>query len=111
MTPLRPTMIEAMRQRGYSVRTHKSYLGAVSQLARYHRRSPDELGPEEIQAFFAHLALERELSGASCLLYLNAVRFLYLKVLEWPQFDVPFAIPKRAQRLPELLTRAEVAQI
>jgi hypothetical protein len=30
-------------------------------------------------------------------------------VLEWPAFDAAFPIPKRAQRIPELLTRAEVA--
>jgi len=28
MTPLRRQMIEAMRQRGFSPRTHESYLGA-----------------------------------------------------------------------------------
>jgi hypothetical protein len=72
MSPLRKKMIGAMRQRGFSVRTHQSYLGAVVQLARFYRRSPDTLTVEEVQAFFAHLALERELSGASCRLYLNA---------------------------------------
>ena len=111
MSPLRKKMIEAMRQRGFSARTHESYLSAVSQLARYHRRCPDRLGVEEVQAFFAHLALERELSGASCRLYLNGVRFFYLRVLEWPHFDVPIIIPKKPQRIPELLTRAEVGRI
>jgi integrase/recombinase XerD len=32
-------------------------------------------------------------------------------VLQWPAFDVPFVVPKRAQRIPELLTRAEVARL
>ena len=111
MTPLRRQMIEAMSLRGFSVRTHQSYLGAVTQLARYHRRSPDRLGVDDIQAFFVHLANERGLSGASCRLYLNGIRFFYLQVLQWPSFDVPVTIPKKAQRIPELLTRAEVARI
>jgi integrase/recombinase XerD len=111
MSLLRKQMIDAMRQRGFSVRTHQSDLGAVVQLARFYRRSPDTLTVEEVQAFFAHLALERELSGASCRLYLNAVRFLYLQVLGWPKFDVPIIIPKKPQRIPELLTGAEVARI
>ena len=111
MTPLRHKMVEAMRQRGFSVRTHESYLGAVSALAKYHRRSPDALSIDDIQRFFRHLALERGLSGASCRLYLNGVRFFYLKVLEWPQFDVVVTLPKKPQRIPELLTRAEVARI
>lgn len=111
MTPLRQQMIEAMRQRGFSERTHRSYLAAVTDLARYHHRSPAHLSTEQLQAYFRYLALERELSGASCRLYLNAVRFLYLQVLNWPAFDVPLIVPKRAQRIPELLTRAEVARI
>ena len=40
MTSLRQQMIDAMRQRGFSERTHRSYLGAVRDLARFHGRSP-----------------------------------------------------------------------
>lgn len=111
MTALRQKMIDAMRVRGFSVRTHQSYLSAVGELAGYYKRSPEALSVEELQAFFAHLAIERELSGATCRLYLNAARFLYLQVLEWPSFDVPMTVPKKAQRIPELLTRAEVGRI
>jgi integrase/recombinase XerD len=111
MTPLRQQMIDAMRQRGFSERTHQSYLAAVRDLARYTRRSPAELGVSELEDYFKHLALERGLSGASCRLYLNGIRFLYLHVLKWPHFDVPLVVPKLAQRIPELLTRAEVGRI
>lgn len=111
MTPLRRQMIEAMRQRGFSVRTHQSYLAAVSGLARYYQCSPAQLTIEQLQEYFKYLALERELSGASCRLHLHAVRFLYLQVLKWPTFDVPLIVPKRAQRIPELLTHVEVARI
>ncbi len=111
MTPLRQQMIDAMQLRGFSTRTHKSYLAAVYDLARYYHRSPDRLGIDEIQAYFMYLVKERGLSGASCRVYLNAIRFLYLQVLEWPSFNVSIYIPKRAQRIPELLTRREVARI
>lgn len=111
MTPLRQQMIDAMQLRGFSVRTHKSYLAAVYDLARYYHRAPDQLGIDEIQAYFLYLVKERNLSGASCRLYLNAIRFLYLQVLDWPSFDVSIHVPKRAQRIPELLTRREVARI
>lgn len=111
MTPLRQQMIDAMRQRGFSVRTHQSYLAAVSDLARYYRRSPAQIEVAELQAYFNHLAQGRGLSGASCRLYLNAVRFLYLHVLQWPTFDVPLVVPNRPQRIPALLTRGEVERI
>lgn len=111
MTPLRQQMIGAMRQRGFSVRTHKSYLMAVRELAGYYRRSPDKLDTDELQVFFNHLAQERKLSAASCRLYLNGIRFLYVQVLKWPSFEVQLIVPKRPQRIPELLTRTEVRRI
>lgn len=111
MSPLRQQMVEAMRQRGFSERTHGSYLSAVEALARHYHRSPAELDTDELQRYFVHLAQERGLSPASCRLHLNAVRFLYLQVLRWPSFDVPLVVPKRPQRIPELLTREEVGRI
>ncbi len=111
MTPLRQQMIHAMRQRGLSDRTHQTYLYAVRQLAKYFHRPPDELTPDDIQAFFVDLVQNKRLSHASCRLHLNAFRFLYLHVLKRPSFDVPVTFPKRAQKIPELLTRREVGAI
>lgn len=111
MTPLRQKMIDAMLVRGYSVRTHQSYLSAVSALAGYYDRSPEQIGIDELRAYFVYLAKERQLSAASCRQYLNAVRFLYVKVLERPSFAVEIPVPKRPQRIPELLLRQEVARI
>ena len=49
MTPLRQQMIDALHQRGFSVRTHHSYLAAVSGLAGYFHKSPDQLRTGHIQ--------------------------------------------------------------
>ena len=111
MTPLRQKMIEAMQVRGFSVRTHESYLYAVSDLAKYYGRSPDELGRDELQAYFLYLVKARGLSGASCRLYLNAIRFLYLQVLARDAFEVSLQVPRKAQRIPELLTRQELRRL
>ncbi len=111
MSELRQKMIDAMRQRGYSVRTHKSYICAVADLARYYRRSPDRLSAEEVKSWLRHLAVERGLSGASCRQYSHAARFLYVKVLGREDFELKVDLPKRPQRIPELLTRNEVARI
>lgn len=111
MTPLRRKMIEAMRMRGFAVRTHETYLMSVTALARHYRRCPSTLTREDLEAYFRHLVLERELAPASCRVHLNALRFLYLEVLKRPSFEVEVTVPKRPQRIPELLTRAEVARI
>ncbi len=111
MTPLRTKMIEAMQVRGFSQRTHERYLAAVGDLARFHHRSPEQLGIEDIERYFVYLATERQLCEASCRVSLYGIRFLYLQVLKWPAFDVAIPMPKKAQRIAELLTRTEVARI
>lgn len=111
MISLRQQMIDAMQQRGLADRTHQSYLYAVSALAHYFNQPPDQLRSDQIQDYFVYLVKERGLSGASCRLYLNGIRFLYLQVLNWQQFDIPIQYPKRVQKIPELLTRSEIRQI
>ena len=56
MTPLRSHMIKAMQMRGFSPRTHRSYLAAVTDLARYTRytqRSPADLKVSDLEAYSA----------------------------------------------------------
>ena len=108
MTSLRAEMIRAMQMRGFSERTHGSYLAAVGNLARYFQCSPDRLGNAELNRYFEHLVTERHLAPASCRLFLNGIRFFYVEVLKRPKLDLTIALPKLPQRIPELLTCAEV---
>ncbi len=111
MTQLRTKMIEAMQLRGFSPRTHSSYLYAVQALARYYDRPPDQLGVADVQAFLQYLAVDRKLSSATCRLHLNGIRFLFVQVLGREAFEGKYHLPKRKQRIPELLTHAEVKSL
>lgn len=111
MTPLRQAMMTAMQMHGFSPRTHESYLQAVAGMARYYRRSPDQLGPADIQAYLRYLVTERQLSPSSVRLHYNGIRFLCVAVLQWPPAKLAMSLPQRAQRIPQLLTPAEVARI
>ncbi len=111
MTPLRQKMLDAMLVRGFSVRTQRSYLDAVSQLAKYYHCSPDTLKTTQLQDYFLYLVKQRQLSAATCRLYLNAIRFLYLQVLSRDAFEVEIHTPRKPQRIPELLSHQEVARI
>ena len=82
MKLLRQKMIDAMLLRGFSPRTHESYLYAVVKLVKYYRRAPDQLTAEDIQQFILHLVKDCHLTGASCHLYYNGIRFFYLEVLQ-----------------------------
>ncbi len=111
MSPLRQRTITAMQMHGFSPRTHESYLAAVRDLAKFTRRSPDTLDHAALTGYFEHLVLERKLAPASVRLFYNGIRFLYLQVLAWPAVDLEMDLPKRPQRIPGLLTRAQVAAI
>ena len=108
MTALRTRMVRDMTLRGFSPRTHKSYLTAVVGLAKHYRRSPDQLTHDEVQAYLFHLIHTRKLAWSSCSLAVNAFRFLFHVTLarDRTAFHVP--APKQPQKLPEILSRAEV---
>ena len=111
MTPLRQRMLDALVLRGMAARTQESYLEAVSRLARHYRRSPESLTAEQVQQYLLHLVRERHLARASVNQYGCAFRFLYGTVLglDGQAFQIPLA--PQLQRLPQVLSRAEVAAV
>lgn len=111
MTSLRQRMTEDMQVRNLALNTQSSYLLQVSQFARYFKRSPEQLGPEEIRAYQLYLTNERKLAPGSVLIAVAALRFLYKISLkrEWP-FDEVIPAPKMPQKLPVILSPEEVLQ-
>jgi site-specific recombinase XerD len=111
MAELRRRMIDAMTVRGFSPRTHESYLAAVRGLAKHYRRSPDELTADEVQGYLVYLLTKRGLSCNTCNVAANAFKFLYHVTLgrDSVAFEVP--APKQEQRVPEILSREEVARL
>jgi len=111
MTTLRQRMIDAMVLRGFRPRTQESYLRAVSQMARHYRRSPELITDPEVQAYLLHLVRDRQLARTSVNQVSSATRFLICEVLG--QADRRSRIPMALtpQRLPEVLSRAEVAAV
>ena len=55
MTPLRQRMVEDLQLRNRSKKTIAIYTGIVSKFARFHGRSPEKLGPEEVRTFLLHM--------------------------------------------------------
>jgi integrase/recombinase XerD len=111
MTPLRQRMIEAMTLRGFSPRTHESYIRAVRDLAAHYKRSPDQLTVDQLHQYLLHCLQARQLSHSTCLQILHALRFFYIQTLGWSSADLDLPRPKRPQRLPEILNRGELARL
>jgi integrase/recombinase XerD len=111
MTTLRQQMENDMVLRGMAVRTRQSYVEAVKGLAKFYRRSPDQLSVPEVQGYLLHLLQERGLSASTCNLVTNGLRFFYRITLgqKDTEFDIPR--PKQPQRLPEILSREQIQRL
>lgn len=111
MTALRQRMIKDLTVRGLAENTQKSYLHAVSALARYYHRSPDQINANEIQEYLIYLHEQRNLSWTSCNAYRHALRFFYRITLQ--QSDAHFYLPgaKQPSKLPQILNDEELVRL
>ena len=94
-----------------SPRTREAYLGAVFGLAKYYRRAPDNLSEAEVQAYLLHLMQERKLAWSSCNIVRHGLRFLYQVTLGRAPSQLCIPGARRPQKLPQILSREEVAQL
>jgi integrase/recombinase XerD len=111
MGTLRKQMDGDLVVRGMSVRTREAYVGAVAKLAKHYGRSPDRISEQEVQSYLLHLIEERKLSWSSCNIAAQGLRFFYRVTLKRSetQFSVPTA--RQPQKLPQILSREEVAAL
>jgi integrase/recombinase XerD len=65
MTPLRQRMLEDLQIRNYSPSTVKSYVRSVADFAKYFKRSPDQLGSEEIRSWQLYLLRDKGVAISS----------------------------------------------
>lgn len=110
MTPLRQKMIRELELHRKSPRTVEAYVTAVAQLAQHYRRSPDAIAIEEVRDFLHYLITQRKVAFSTCNQKLAGIRFFYRQVLGQEGFSL--RVPaKRSGRLPEPLSRSEIARL
>jgi site-specific recombinase XerD len=109
-TPLRQRMTDDLRIRNYSPRTIETYVWHVAHFALFHKRSPEDLGTEEVRRYQLHLID----SGTSWSFFNQAIcalKFLYRVTLHvsWPVEQLPHA--RRHAKLPVVLSQGEVVAL
>jgi len=117
MDAKKPRLLDQVRERlrtlHYSYRTEQQYVYWIRRYVVHHdRRHPAALGGEEVEAFLTHLAVQQQVSASTQSQALSALLFLYKQVLkiELPWLD-NVVRAKRSQRLPAVLTSAEVRAV
>ncbi len=117
--PVRPPRLldrvrAVCRARHFSLRTEDAYVGWIRRFILFHaKRHPSEMGIAEINAFLTSLAVERHVAASTQNQARCALLFLYKAVLEVKLEEASDAVvlAQRPQRLPVVLTRAEVRNI
>src|SRR5438552_6581422 len=116
-TPQRRKLLDhvrdVLRVNHYSVRTEEAYVGWIRRFILYHnKKHPREMGALEVELYLTHLAVGEKVSTNTQKQALNALVFLYHRVLQKPlgQFR-DISRPKKPQRRPLVLSENEVERI
>ena len=103
----------AVRTKGYSSRTEKTYVHWVRRFVLFHsRRHPITMGDAEIREFLTHLAVDCHIAPATQNQALAAILFLFNRVLRKQVGFVEGVVRSKASRkLPVVLAPEEVRRI
>jgi len=111
VTHLRKLTLEELARRNYSEGTTRAYLRIIEDFARYFHRPPDQLEPEHIRAYTAHLFRDRKLSDNTVNQMIGALRFFFLKTLKRPWYGDEMPYPKKKIHLPVIWSPDEVSRL
>lgn len=98
----------------YAYRTEQTYGQWILRYIHHFggKTHPNKLGSGDIERFLSHLATEDKVSASTQRQALNALVFLYRDVLDLPLAgEIAPVRSKRQQRVPTVLTQAEVQRL
>lgn len=104
---------ERIRLRHLSYTTEKSYIAWIRRFIIFHGKlHPKEMGEEHIVAFLSDLAVRRNCSPGTQNQALNALVFLFRHILNRDVGEFKGIMwSRRKRRVPEVMTREEVASV
>ncbi|MBB3045889.1 integron integrase [Litorivivens lipolytica] len=102
-----------MRARNYAKRTEQTYLYWIVYYIRFHKMEhPKNLDETAIVQFLEYLAVQRNVTPSTQKTALNALMYLYKRVLERENLQIPdFSRARKERKLPVVLSRAEVSNL
>jgi len=104
---------DAIRLKHYSIRTEQAYVDWIKRYILFHKkRHPETMNVPEIEAFLTYLAVDQNVAASTQNQAMHAILFLYREVLHQELTGPIDALrAKKPERLPTVLTKAEVGQI
>src|ERR1039457_1314421 len=108
MTPLRQRMLEDLQIRNYAPSTVECYVRSVADFARHFKRSPDQLGSEEIRSWQLYLLRDKGVKISSYIQAICGLRFFFSNTLNRKVEIERIALPRYEKKLPVILSKEEV---
>jgi site-specific recombinase XerD len=110
ISPLRQRMIDDMRMRKLSPKTQSGYIRVVKRFASFLGRSPDTASVEDLRRYQLHL-VDHGISPISLNATLTGLKFLFATTLDHPELLAKMHAVHEPRKLPEVLSREEVARL
>jgi integrase len=112
-SPFLNDVAQRMKTLRYAKRTIETYVFWINAYILFSgRRHPDQMGEPEVESFLSYLANQRNVSQATQRLALNALVFLYDKIIGRPlKLNLQFNRSTIAKKLPVVLTQQEIKQL
>lgn len=106
---------DVMRLRHYSIHTERSYCAWIRKFVHFHNmKSRDDLadGEKKIESFLTHLAVHGDVTASTQNQAMNALVFLYRKVLKQNLGEEINAVrANKKLNIPVVMTREETARV
>ena len=103
---------EVIRTNHFSYSTEKTYINWIYRFIIFHdKRHPGEMGGKEIAEFLTYLAVDRKVSASTQNQALNALVFLFKKVIKIPLDAFDFKHARIGKRLPVVFSRDETQAV
>ncbi len=105
---------QVLRYHHYAYRTEQTYCDWILRYIRFHgsKIHPRNMGKNEIETFLSHLAVQQNVAASTQRQALNAIVFLYKKVLNMPvDENLEPVRAKRQPRPPVVMSQAEVIRV
>lgn len=111
-SPFIESIRSEMRVRSYSIRTEKTYLFWIKRFILFNnKRHPTELGAPEVKAFLTWLVTSNNVAMNTQKVALNAIVFLYHKIMKIDLGDLGFKLATKQRTVPVVLSANEVSKI
>jgi len=107
-------VIQVLRYHHYSYRTEQAYSGWIMRFIKFHggHTHPGKMGKPELDSFLSHLAVNEKISAATQRQAMNALFFLFQRVLDIPiEGKLAPVKAKRRKVHPIVMTRDEVYSV